>query len=149
MTHLPCQDALAMARASTRELTAQDQQRMNTVFAELRAHFHEWSHFESEHDLVGFAFYEGCGASPCCGAILSKAAPLALGRELVLKHGFHWVMVRSESGWHYAVTHSTRGLFINVESLEEGSWMKNEDDTKPAGRRTHDSYDAIVAHLNG
>ena len=43
---------------------------MEAVFTEFRAHFHEWSNFESEHELVGFAFYEGCGASPCCGAIL-------------------------------------------------------------------------------
>jgi len=138
-----------MARPSTRELSSEEQQRMEMVFAELRAHFHEWRNFESEHDLVGFAYYEGCGASRCCGGILSKAAPLALGKELVRKHGFHWAMVRAEGGWHYAVTHPTRGLFIDVESLEDGSWLENKYDSQPAGRRTHDSYDAIVAHSNG
>lgn len=138
-----------MARPCTRELSAQDQQHMEAVFTELRVHFHEWPNFESEHDLVGFAFYEGCGASPCCSSILSKAAPLALGKELVQKHGFHWMMVRSTGGWHYSVTHSTRGLFIELEALEDCAWSKNKYDSQPIGRRTHDSYDAIVAYLNG
>lgn len=137
-----------MARPSTRELSGEDAERRESVFAELRSHFHEWKNFESEHDLVGFAFYEGCGASPCCGAILAKAAPLALGKDLVHKHGFQWTMVRAHEGWHYAVTHPS-GLFIDLESLEDGAWLKNKYDSQPTGRRTHDSHDAIVAHING
>lgn len=36
------------------------------VLRRLREHFHQWPGYEGrEHELVGFAYYEGCGDSAC------------------------------------------------------------------------------------
>lgn len=138
-----------MARASTRPFTAEDQRLLDEAFTELRAHFHEWPGYESAHALVGFAFYEGCGGRGRDGAILARVAPLAVGQELVSKHGFVWQMVRAAGGWNYAVYHPPTSLFVDLESLDAGSWI-DADRFAPAapGRRAHDSCDAIVRHVN-
>ena len=122
---------------------------MDEVFAELRAHFHEWSgNYESEHDLIGFAYYEGCGGSSCCGSILAQAAPLALGKELVRKHGFVWTMTRAKDDWHFAVVHPSVGLLIDLQSIDDGSWLESAGyDPQPPGKRTHASYENIVKEL--
>jgi hypothetical protein len=39
------------------------------VLRRLRDHFHEWPCVDGgEHDLVAFAYYEGCGDSACCAS---------------------------------------------------------------------------------
>ena len=45
--------------------------------------------------------------------------------------------------------HTLQGPSLIFESLDDGAWLTNKYDSRPAGRRTHDSYDAIVAHVNG
>ena len=122
---------------------------MDEVFEALRSHFHEWSaNYESEHDLIGFAYYEGCGGSGCCGSILAQSAPLALGKQLVGKHGFAWIMTRAKNDWHYAVVHPSAGVFIDLQSIDDGSWTGGDPyDSPPPGKRTHDSYEKIVKHV--
>lgn len=137
-----------MARPSTREFSSADEANLKDIFAELRAHFHEWSDdYDSEHDLIAFAFYEGCGRSGHCSSILGKAAPLAVGKELVAKHGFQWTMVRAKAEWHCAVSHPSRGLFIDLQALDDGSWLDKGHEARPPGMLAHDSYEAIVRRL--
>src|SRR5690349_24152783 len=112
-----------MGRPSTREFEAADQKQLDEIFAGLRAHFHEWSqNHDNEHDLIGFAYYEGCGGSSCCGSILSRAAPLAVGKELVAHYGFQWTMARTKDDWDFAVVHPSLGLFVDLRDLDSGSW---------------------------
>ncbi len=138
-----------MGRPSTRDFTPADQVKLDEVFAALRAHFHQWTNaYESEHDLIAFAYYEGCGGSRCCGAILAEAAPLALGKQLVQEHGFKWTMARSQEDWHFAVYHPEAGMFIDLQSLEGGSWAQDDPYYPPSpGQRTHTSYENIVKQM--
>ncbi len=140
-----------MSRTSTRSLSKNDEVRMAEILGELREHFKEWSeNYPSEHELIGFAYYEGCGRSICCRDILKRAAPIALGKELVAKHDFEWVMVRASGGWHYAVKHSSTGLFVDLEEIDDGKWSgANPYQEVPSGQHTHDSYEAIIEHLKG
>jgi hypothetical protein len=97
---------------------------------------------------VAFAFYERCGGTECCGAILAEAAPLALGKELVARHGFRWVMVTSGQSRRYGVTHPALDRPIDLASLEDGSWNDEEYDQPPVpGRMTHDSLETIVGRV--
>ncbi|MCD6049480.1 MAG: hypothetical protein K0Q55_883 [Verrucomicrobia bacterium] len=137
-----------MPRPATRPLDPADHERIAETFRELHAHFHEWSqnYQRQEHDLIAFAYYEGCGNTTCCSDILSRAAPLALGQKLVAENGFAWIMVRAENVWHYAIVHLEVGLFIDLEALEtppHGDYR-----TYSRGQRTHNAYDAIVEQLN-
>lgn len=138
-----------MSRPQHRVFETADQKAIDAVLAELRAHFHEWSQgLDHEHDLIGFAFYEGCGGQSCCGDILARAAPLAVGKELVKKHGFEWVMMRASEGWNPAVIHPASGLFIDLQELENGVFL--DDPYRHAaepGRATHESYEAIVRQI--
>jgi hypothetical protein len=134
---------------ATRALSSEEEIHIDRTLARLRAHFHQWSYIESPHELVDFAFYEGCGSTECCGASLSLAAPLALGMELVQKHDFKWVMVRFENGWDYAVMHVKKGLLVDLEALEDGQWLTEEIGFESAGQRTHDFYESIVERING
>lgn len=95
-----------------------------------------------------FAYYEGHGGSECCGSTLAAAAPLAVGKELVERHGFFWIMVRAEGGWHFAVTHPSTGLFIDLENLDNGEWLKDEFPKRRApGEWAHDSLPFILKAL--
>src|SRR5262245_45379558 len=92
-----------------RGLTKAERGHVDAVLLELRRHFQQWVDVDdpkaSEHSLIAFAEYEGQFGSNCCQPILERATPLALGRELVEKHGFAWVMVEAEGAWHYGVRH--------------------------------------------
>ena len=122
---------------------------MEEVLTKLREHFHEWPCYEvSEWELVGFAYYEGCGGSDHCGQILVEASPIALGKELVAKHGFLWAMLRSGQSWKYAVVHPDLDRPIDLHALEDGSWNEEEYDEPPdPGKMTHDSLDTIVRRV--
>jgi hypothetical protein len=98
------------------------------VLRRLQEHFHQWPHGGREHDLVAFAYYEGCGGTACCGEILAEAAPLALGKELVANHGFRWAMIASGDTWRYGVVHPALDGPIDLVSLEDGSWNDEEYD---------------------
>jgi len=130
---------------SMRVPTSAEEAHIADVLRTLREHFSEWTCVEGgEHDLVAFAFYEGCGRLDHCRAILAEAAPFALGQELVAKHEFHWVMISGES-WRYGVAHSALSGPIDLTSLEDGSWNDEEYDEPPCpGRMTHDSLETIV-----
>lgn len=130
-----------------RGLTPAEEATVEEVLRRLREHFHEWPCVPGhEHDLVAFAYYEGCGhRGECCREILSEATPLALGQELVIKHGFRWVMVRSGRSWRYGVEHPAVDRPIDLNSLEDGSWNEEEYDHPPSpGVITHDSLETIV-----
>src|SRR4051794_40962423 len=98
-----------MTGRSVRDLTRPEKAFVAAVLRRLREHFPEWNKNDSaggaEHDLVGFAFYEGCGDTRHCGEILAEAAPFALGQELVTRHGFRWVMLSSGEAARYGVMH--------------------------------------------
>jgi len=138
-----------MPRSSTRPFESADQAKLDDVLQELRNHFHQWSPtYQSEHELVAFAFYEGCGGSSHCSQILARSAPLALGKELVLKHGFEWLMVRAPDTWHYAVSHPPTGLLIDLQSIDDGEWIQaNRFETHDPGSNTNRSFDAILARI--
>jgi hypothetical protein len=139
-----------MAARPFRDLTRPEKAFIADVLRRLREHFPEWKFAEgSEHSLVGFAFYEGCGGTRHCGQILAESAPFALGQELVNEHGFHWVMLSSGETARYGVMHSTLKEPINLGSLEDGSWNDEEYDFPPSpGRRTHDSLETIVERVH-
>ena len=128
---------------------------MADVLRRLREHFHEWCGPETEgheHELVAFAHYEGCARSDHCRAILGEAAPLALGQELVARHGFRWVMIASGDTWRYGVAHPALSEPIDLLSLEDGAWNDEEYDpgSKPHpgdGSMTHDSLATILARV--
>jgi hypothetical protein len=139
-----------MSAISPRSLIPAEKALVTRVLRRLREHFHAWPCLPGhEHDLAGFAYYEGCGHRwECCRAILAEAAPLALGRELVTKHGFRWVMVRSGRSWRYGVEHPALDRPIDLRSLEDGSWNEEEYDQPPCpGKMTHDSLEAIVRRV--
>jgi hypothetical protein len=142
-----------MSTLSLREPTASEVAFIADVLRRLREHFPEWCSPNAEgyeHDLAAFAFYEGCGGSEHCGAILAEAAPFALGRELVARHGFRWVMLASGDGWRYGVAHPALSDAIDLLSLEDGSWNEVEYDPggEPApGEMTHDSLETIVERV--
>lgn len=116
------------------------------VLQRLREHFHEW-HSEG-HELMEFAYYEGCGDSEHCGDILAEAAPFALGAELVARHGFRWVMLSGKSGPRYGVTHPVLSDPIDLESLEDGSWYEDDPDRdKSRGAVTTRSLETIVERV--
>jgi hypothetical protein len=100
---------------------------------------------------VGFAYYEGCGHRwQCCREILAEAAPLALGRELVTRHGFRGVMIRSGRSWRLAVEHPALSRPIDLHALEDGSWNEEEYDQPPCpGKMIHDSLETIVRPVRG
>ena len=139
-----------MPAASIRSLTSAEEGAVEDVLRRLREHFSAWpcppGH---EHELMGFAYYEGCGHRwECCRATLAEAAPFALGRALVAHHGFRWVMIRSGRSWRYGVIHPALGRPIDLASLEDGSWNEEEYDEPPSsGRMALDSLDTIVARV--
>jgi len=138
-----------MSSYSTRDLDPSEVAVIADVLRRLREHFHEWPcHEGGEHHLVGFAYYEGCGGTEHCGALLAEAAPFALGSELVFRHEFHWIMIGSGSKWRYGVMHPALNQPVDLTALEHGSWNREEYDQPPCpGRTTHDSLDAILAHV--
>lgn len=139
-----------MSDYSTRELTPSEEKFIADLLHELCNIFRVWVHSEGfEHDLIGFAYYEGCGGpEQPYSELLARASPFALGRELVSRHGFRWVMIASGSEWRYGVTHPALHQPIDLVSLEDGSWNHEEYDEPPdAGRMTHDSFDTIVAQV--
>ena len=133
---------------STRRPTAREVDHIGDVLRRLHEHFHEWPFGGREHDLVAFAYYEGCGGTGCCGEILAEAAPLALGKELVGNHGFRWVMIISGKSRRYGVAHPALDRPIDLVSLEDGSWNDEEYDGPPSpGRKTHDSRETILERV--
>ncbi len=131
----------------TRQPTADEFSYINEILARLRNHYHQWPEYgENYLELVRFAYYENCGNSECCGLLLAEAAPIALGNELVVKHGFTWVMTRPENDWHYSVAHPAFESPIDLTMLENREW-NDEDyggvDLSP-GEITADSLDCII-----
>jgi hypothetical protein len=141
-----------MSAATTRDPTPSEGAFVEEVLRRLREHFLEWCAPETEgheHHLAAFAYYEGCGRSDHCRAILGEAAPFALGRELVARHGFRWVMIAAGDAWRYGVAHPALSAPIDLLSLEDGSW--NDEEYDPGcephpgdGFMTHDSLETIL-----
>jgi hypothetical protein len=140
-----------MGVGSVRKLTRPEKAYIVDVLRGLRDHFREWNFAErSEHALVGFAYYEGCGDSRHCGQILAETAPFALGQELVAEHGFRWVMLPSEGAARYGVIHPDLDAPIDLASLEDGLWNDNEYEYPPErGVRTHESLETILGRVAG
>lgn len=134
-----------------RALTRAEKTGIADVLRRLREHFHQWPGCEEhEHQLVAFAYYEGCGDSRCCGALLAEAAPIALGAELVSRHGFRWVALASGTGWRYGVTHPNLTGPIDLGSLEGGEWCTiPSDGSFSAGEATHESLANLVRAVGG
>src|SRR4051794_36493088 len=109
-----------MSAVSVRSLTPAEEASIEDVLRRLREHFPAWPCSRGyEHDLMGFAYYEGCSHRwACCREILAEAAPFALGRGLVTHHGFRWVMIRSVRSWRYGAEHPALGRPIDLASLE-------------------------------
>ena len=117
------------------------------VLRRLREHFREWPEYEGhEHDLVGFAYYEGCGDSACCGDLLAEAAPVALGVELVARHGFVWVSLGSG---RYGVAHPALAEPVDLCALEGGEWCHERPETPARGEVTNGSLASLVLAVGG
>jgi hypothetical protein len=140
-----------MPLSESRQLTQSERAYIADLFQRLRNHFHEWPEYGDDvHELIGFAFYEGCGSTDCCGKLLEEAAPIALGDELVRRHGFEWAMVQHDEEWHYAVTHPSLSQPIDLQQLENSSWNDEEyDEPTDPGEMTHDSLKTILARVGG
>ena len=139
-----------MAARSIRSLTTIEETTIHDVLRKLREHFNGWTWFhDCELALMQFAYYEGCGHRwNCCLEILTEAAPFALGKELVSKHGFRWVMARSGRTWRYAVEHPALDRPVVLASLEDRPWDAEKYDSQPdPGRMTIDSLETIVAQI--
>jgi hypothetical protein len=132
---------------SSRQLTADEFSYINEMLARLRNHYHQWPEYGEDYlDLVRFAFYENCGNSDCCGQLLAEAAPIALGNELVTKHGFTWVMRQRENEWHFSVAHPAFESPIDLTTLENREWNDEDYDglDLSTGEITADSLDCII-----
>jgi hypothetical protein len=142
--------ASIMTVPDTRELTEAERASVARVLRRLREHFREWKPPPGcEHDLVAFAFYEGCGGTPHCGEILASAAPFALGVELTSRYGFTWTMIRRGDEWRFGVSHPRLKGAVDLLDLEGGAWNEEDYDEPPApGKVTHDSLDAIIKAAN-
>ncbi|MGE5191799.1 MAG: hypothetical protein ACM3U2_04810 [Deltaproteobacteria bacterium] len=136
----------------TRMKSLADKQRLHIsdVLRRLREHFAEWPCPAGfEHELMRFAYYEGCGYRwECCREILDEAAPFAVGQELVANHGFRWLMIRSGRSWRYGVVHPALDRPIDLASLPDDNWKGEEYDQPPGpGKMTLDSLETIVDRL--
>jgi hypothetical protein len=133
-----------------RELNRSEKSRITRVLRRLREHFHEWPGYGGrEHELIAFAYYEGCGDSECCGALLTEAAPIALGAELVARHGFRWIALDYEAGSRLGVAHSALDRSIDLCALERGDWCEDLRDSPAAGQNTHESLAGLVRAAGG
>jgi hypothetical protein len=134
-----------------KSLTDEQRAYIADVLRRLRDHFPAWSSRAEghEHDLMGFAYYEGCGHRwECCRAILDEAAPFAVGQELVANHGFRWVMIRSGRSLRYGAEHPALDRPIDLASLQDGSWNEREYDQPPSpGEKTFASLETIVERV--
>jgi hypothetical protein len=142
-----------MAVRSFRDLMRPEKAFIADVLRRLREHFPEWNKDDdaegAEHGLVGFAFYEGCGNTRCCGEILAEAAPFALGQELVTRHAFRWIMLTSGEAPRYGVMHPALVEPIDLGALEDGSWNDRQYNGPPSlGETTHDSLETIVERVH-
>jgi hypothetical protein len=137
-----------------KSLTDKQRAHIADVLRRLREHFPgAWPGCAEghEHRLMEFAYYEGCGHRPgweCCRDLLAKAAPFAVGQELVAHHGFRWVMFGSGRAWRYGVVHPALDRPLDLAALEDGSWCEEEYDQPPApGRTTLESLPTIVERV--
>jgi hypothetical protein len=129
-----------------RELTPEERVANDLVLRELREHFSEWSEYDSEHELIEFAIYEGCSDAEHCSDVLRRAAPLALGKQLIEREGFMWVMVQRESGWQLALAHTAIAEPIDMAAVTAGKWNREQYDEKPnVVQLVNDSYAALAA----
>ncbi|MCB9855779.1 MAG: hypothetical protein H6818_08825 [Phycisphaerales bacterium] len=138
-----------MPHSISRQLTTSEHTYIADLFQRLRDHFHEWRDYGDDvHDLVGFAYYEECGGTDCCGRLLAEAAPIALGHELVRRYGFEWAMVRCDNAWHFAVSHPSLSQPIDLQRLEDGSWNDEDyDEPTDPGEMTHESLETILLRV--
>lgn len=130
-----------------RPLTHAERERIDHVLLRLRAHFREWSdQYQGELELIQFAVYEGCNQSPHCYEILVEAAPLALGKQLVERAEYSWVMVQADAGWELALTHDILTKPILLASIIRGEWNHERYDEPPDKVEvTIDSYETLAA----
>lgn len=138
-----------MEPSRIRQPKSEELARIGDVLRRLREHFYQWSGYEGhEHDLIGFAYYEGCGGTEHCGAILAEAAPIALGNELVQFYGFRWAVVRHGKEWHIAVMHQSSAEPIDLLTLEDGRYDNDAYDEPPdAGEVTYQSLEGILSSV--
>lgn len=130
-----------------REPTAEEMSIVDQRLAELRREFPgpSWSDsYEDEYDLLGFAYYEGCDRTGAL-AVMVSAVPYAVGKSLVRRHGFSWVMVRAGESWHHGVVHPLLREPIDLMTLEDGAWYRPYTDDEPPrpGETTWYSHDFI------
>jgi hypothetical protein len=128
-------------------MTASDQATIASALRRLREHFHEWSgDYDSEHELIGFAIYEGCAGSEHCGAVLQNAAAFALGKELVERDGYSWVMLKVGDEWRHAVAHPALPEPVDLTTLSAGVWNQERYNERPDPVViVHDSYERLRA----
>lgn len=137
-----------------RPLDQEEKLYIQTVLNELFDHFYQWksAHTNDPHGLMEFAYYEGCGDTECCGDILFKAAPFALGTYLKTNYGCEWVMVKENSSWHFAIDHEVLDNPIELLSLESGQYYRQDPEDVheylARGEKTIYSAQAIINLIN-
>lgn len=99
------------------------------------------------YELLGFCYYEGCGGD-CCGDILGRAAPYAVGYELVKRYNFQWAIEEDGQSSKTGVTHA-RLSFLDLFDLEDKHLIMPEDrladyETYERGEATCDSLRGIL-----
>ena len=128
-------------------LTGEQRAYIADLMRRLREHFHEWPCVEGgENDLVGFAYYEGRGDSACCGDLLAEAAPVALGAELVARHGFAWM---SPGPGRLAVSHPALAEPVELAAMDGGGWCDDPPDHPARGQVAHRSLAGLVRAVGG
>lgn len=124
---------------------------MQKTLDEFKGHFKEfWSdseYYGGYYELLGFCYYEGCGGD-CCGDILGRAAPYALGYELVKRYNFQWAIEEDGQSSKTGVTHA-RLSFLDLFDLEDKHLIMPEDrladyETYERGQATCDSLRGIL-----
>lgn len=136
-----------------RPLTKAESTDVEDQLERLRDHYECWpTERGNEWRLSRFAYYEGCDRTPACAEILAIASPLALGRELVERHGCEWCMIETDDGARIGVAHHSLEMPIDLYGLDSSPLLdpdEHDEDLEPfaRGEGAVESLFAIVRKL--
>lgn len=78
--------------------------------------------------------------------VLAEAAPVALGAELVARHGFVWA---SLGRGRLAVWHPALAVPVELADIEAGGWCDEPPDPPSRGEVAHGSLAGLVRAVGG
>jgi hypothetical protein len=121
---------------NSRELTSEDQARLDTELAKFRTEFECWRDTcANDWDMLAFVRYEGIKVP-----IADRTAPLILGEKCVALHGARWCMIQVGHDWHFAIDHDDLEEPIDLTTFDakrikrqlSQKWQRLLDPTAPA-----------------